>query len=487
MSKSTLPRIAFCTTCKGRAHHLAKTLPQNMRNNADYPNAVFVVLDYNSTDGLQNMMRRDFSRQMAGGRLAYYHNPEPPHFRMTHAKNMAHRAGIAESADILVNLDADNLTGAGFATYIAEEFIRAGTAGDSIFMGTGNQRAEQKHGTPYGCYGRIVATKHAFLLVGGYDESEAFRRWSPDDKDFAARLTNLGFERHGIPRKFKSALSHSQESRLAGYAEAERRDLQSTFQEIMDGREGMTVVNNGRLGMGVVYRNFDPNPVIFDALPTRIFGIGMHKTATTSLAAAFGILGYDSAHWLSPKWAFRLHQEMESRGRSPTLEWHYALCDLPIPLHFEALDKAYPGSKFILTMRDEDRWVRSVGNHWQQRKKEWDRNGHSHKVHEALYGRTDFDEETFRKRYRAHNEAVIRHFMGRSGDLVIMHMDQGAGWRELCGFLGQPVPEQPYPREYVTPQPQWKPAAVVAAQRSVPPRPANTNLPAPKEKNARPG
>ncbi|MDE1901203.1 MAG: hypothetical protein KGI37_06115 [Alphaproteobacteria bacterium] len=497
MSKSTLPRIAFCTTCKGRAHHLAKTLPQNMRNNADYPNAVFVVLDYNSTDGLGDHMRRTFAAPMASGRLAYYHNPEPQQFHMAHAKNMAARAGIREGADVLVNLDADNLTGAGFASYVAEEFIRAHESEDAIFLRAGENHEGPGGGVstkmPQGCGGRIAITAHAFMLTGGYDEDEAFRRWSPDDKDFALRLTNLGFVRHGMPDRFKKAIGHSQDSRLAGYDMLDRQNMGEIFHSIMEGRQNMTVANNGRMGMGVVYKNFDPDPIMFDALPTRIFGVGMHKTATTSLAAALGILGYDTAHWESPRWAFRIHREMTAQGRSPMLERHYALCDLPMPLHFKALDNAYPGSKFILTTRDEEPWLQSVRNHWQRYRKKWDRDGYSHKIHEALYGRTDFDEDVFRARYRAHNEAVMKHFMGRPGDLVVMNMDREAGWPELCRLLGRAMPGQPYPRKFVTPQPepqpkpQWKPAAAVTVQRSVPPRPANTNLPAPKEKNVRPG
>lgn len=46
------------------------------------------------------------------------------------------------------------------------------------------------------------------------------------------------------------------------------------------------------------------------------------------------------------------------------LERHYALCDPPIPILYEKLDQAYPGSKFILTVRNEDKWLTSVRNHW---------------------------------------------------------------------------------------------------------------------------
>ena len=41
--------IVFCTTCRGRADHVEKTLPQNL---ADNPNSKFVLLDYNSQDNL---------------------------------------------------------------------------------------------------------------------------------------------------------------------------------------------------------------------------------------------------------------------------------------------------------------------------------------------------------------------------------------------------------------------------------------------------
>jgi hypothetical protein len=65
-----------------------------------------------------------------------------------------------------------------------------------------------------------------------------------------------------------------------------------------------------------VYRNFDPTPIHLNPLPTRIFGIGFHKTATNSLNAALKILGYDSAHWESGAWAKAIWKEMTGSGRS---------------------------------------------------------------------------------------------------------------------------------------------------------------------------
>lgn len=76
---------------------------------------------------------------------------------------------------------------------------------------------------------------------------------------------------------------------------------------------------------------------------------------------------------------------------------------------------------------------------------QWDTDPFSHRVHQILYGRTDFDSLVFLERYRRHNREVMDYFKDRPSDLLVMDMDDGAGWPELCGFLGVPVPAEPYP------------------------------------------
>ena len=52
-------KIAFCTTCKNRTQHLEKTLPQNLADNADFKDCVFIVLDYDSRDHLLQFLREN--------------------------------------------------------------------------------------------------------------------------------------------------------------------------------------------------------------------------------------------------------------------------------------------------------------------------------------------------------------------------------------------------------------------------------------------
>jgi hypothetical protein len=222
-----------------------------------------------------------------------------------------------------------------------------------------------------------------------------------------------------------------------------------------------TVVNFGHLGEGIVFRNFDfSRPITMGPIPTRIFGIGMHKTATTSLNKALRMLGIESAHWKSAHWAKAIWEEMGAsvldrfRPGSLTVDRSYAISDLPMPLLYEKLDKAYPGSKFILTIRDETEWLESVRRHWSREhnpfRGAWDTDPFTHRVHKLLYGRKDFDAETFLNRYRRHNAEVLDYFQDRPNDLLIMDMTQGDGWPELCAFLGKPIPAAPYPHAFKT-------------------------------------
>jgi hypothetical protein len=175
----------------------------------------------------------------------------------------------------------------------------------------------------------------------------------------------------------------------------------------------------------------------------------MHKTGTTSLHHAFQILGLKSAHWQTAPWAKHVWREATQNGRSPTLEKFYCVCDVPITILYRELDQAYPGSKFILTVRDEWAWLKSVANHWDparnQYRWQWDHDVFTHRLHNLIYGRKDFDPTTMLNRYRQHNADVLEYFASRPQDLLVLDLDKGQGWPELCRFLEMPAPNVPYP------------------------------------------
>jgi hypothetical protein len=419
------------TTCKNREQHLKVTLPQNL---ADNPQALFVVLNYGSERDLIEYLESEQRGPIETGRLVLYSHFENPVFRMAHAKNMAHRLAIGEGADILVNLDADNFAGPGFAGYVERQFTRYGPG---MFM---SARMVPKK-MVRGINGRIAVSAKDFLKSGGYDEVKFNGGWSSEDKDYNWRLRLLGYRDVVISPFYLTAVPHNDRIRFQQYPH-----MRPIAGDLPINPNTVTrIANNGAIGCGAVFRNFDfATPIEIAPIPTRIFGIGLHKTATSSLHAALEILGYESFHWNPPEHARAIWREINyPPWYSPTLERYYALSDLPIPLLYPKLDRAYPGSKFILTIRDEGKWLTSVEQHFAKQRPTEDT--FTNIIHERLYGQRTFDRDVFLSRYRRHNAEVSEYFRDRPNDLLVMDMDGGAGWDELCVFLANPVPAGPYP------------------------------------------
>lgn len=115
-----------------------------------------------------------------------------------------------------------------------------------------------------------------------------------------------------------------------------------------------------------------------------------------------------------------------------------AFQDNPWPIIFKQMDQAYPGSKFILTLREQSLWLESAVRHFGEKEtsmRKWIYGVGSPKGHEDIYIR----------RYATHNHDVLEYFKERPGDLLVMDFSQGDGWAQLCSFLERPVPTTPFP------------------------------------------
>ena len=440
-SDSTLPRIAFCTTVRGRAFHLKETLPRNLADHS-YPNVVFVVLDYSSQDDLIPYLKANHTVDIDSGRLVVYSFPNAAKFHLSHAKNMAMRCGILERADLLCQMDADNHGAPGFSQFIVDTFREPGIVPGIFAIPDYAYIKSLPHGEGRpvrGYAGRLVCWAQTFIKMGGY--SEEFEHWGSEDICTNFRLQRAGYQIRHIPNHFLNAINHSSAVRFREYPAAQQFENDSQV-EILKARTN-TVVNYGNFGCGTVYRNFDPKPIELKPLPTRVLGVGFHKTGTTSLHEAFKTLGFDSLHWGQGE-APLIWYEMNALGRSKTLEQFYAISDNPMPLLYQQIDKSYPGSRFVLTVRDEVEWLQSVKKLWDPKYNKtrhlWDVYPISNVLHRALYGQTDFDPLVFLERYRRHNRDVIEYFKDRPDDLLVLDMDQPRGkMAALCKFLGRPV------------------------------------------------
>lgn len=171
----------------------------------------------------------------------------------------------------------------------------------------------------------------------------------------------------------------------------------------------------------------------------KVFGIGFHKTGTSTLGRAMELLGYEVC---GVRWDLAEPLLRGERGPVWELSDRYdAFQDNPWPLLFRELDERYPGSKFILTWREEDRWIRSVVDHLgknSNRMREW--------VYDGV-GVPKGNEEHYLDRYRRHNEAVKEHFHERPDHLLLLNFEKGEGWEKLAPFLGHSLPQLPFPHE----------------------------------------
>jgi len=170
-------KIAFCITCMNRLNHLQQTLEKNILDNYLMGQVEFVLLDYNSKDGLEEWVHNNMWKYIDEGILVYYRTTESEHYLRSHSRNMAFRLA---NATILCNLDADNFLGKGFADFMLQEFSRYG---NTFF--TNNYSVRDT-------FGRFCVRTEDFILIRGYNE--ALQGYGYEDADIFNRLRNKGLK-----------------------------------------------------------------------------------------------------------------------------------------------------------------------------------------------------------------------------------------------------------------------------------------------------
>ena len=170
----------------------------------------------------------------------------------------------------------------------------------------------------------------------------------------------------------------------------------------------------------------------------KVFCIGFQKTGTTSLYAALTMLGYKTAAVVGRDLSAEELRDKALDLCMKAAKEHDAAQDMPWPIFFRELDAEFPDSKFILTIRDSDKWFASLEGHF------GDEPG---AMQEFVYGEASpaGNRDRYVSVYEEHERAVRIHFKDRPDDLLVMDLEAGDGWDALCGFLGAPAPDAPFP------------------------------------------
>jgi len=233
--------ISICTTAMDRLEDVQKTLEKNIQDNASYPDIEFVLLDYNSKDGLSKWIKARMMGYIEDGILNYYRTEEPKYYSMAHSRNLAFRLARGQ---IVNNVDADSFTCPGFAGYINK---LANQIPDKCIFAKGRRMIR----------GRLGFYKDEFInSLGGYDES--FEGYGHDDHDIVHRAWGLGFKMAWFGSKYFSK-TESPKHQTSNYKDknwkyTEMRNKTLSFLNIALGkfRANMGVP----WGTGTVVKNF---------------------------------------------------------------------------------------------------------------------------------------------------------------------------------------------------------------------------------------
>ena len=184
----------------------------------------------------------------------------------------------------------------------------------------------------------------------------------------------------------------------------------------------------------------------------KVFGIGLTRTGTTTLVNMFKILGFNTKTH-----SYQLLLDWDNNNMKPlydAVDNHTALGSIPWCLVYKEMDKKYPNSKFILTVRnDDERWFNSQLN--MSLMLHPDKSNPNDiirdRIRVAKYNRPIFKynypmdhKQHYLDVYHKHNDDVQKYFKGKNNLLTIC-FENGDGWEEVCEFLDVDVPNVQLP------------------------------------------
>ena len=196
---------------------------------------------------------------------------------------------------------------------------------------------------------------------------------------------------------------------------------------------------------------------------TKVFCVGSGRTGTTSLASFFDTLGYRVGAQHKGEALLRRWAEGDYAPIVTLAETADFFQDLPFncPQTFQAMDTAFPGSKFILTWRQPDEWYRSlttfhtalVGKGHLPTAEELNEFSYIHTgwILEALrlvYGISQYDpynRDRLIRSYEQHGENVKAYFADRPQSLLTVTLAAPSAARKIVEFIGRRFSGQQLP------------------------------------------
>jgi len=126
---------------------------------------------------------------------------------------------------------------------------------------------------------------------------------------------------------------------------------------------------------------------------------------------------------------------------------------------YKKLDKRFPNSKFILTIREPNAWYNSFVRFLTPPGKSitditYKGGERNLRAHKEIWGVTGNSMEGFKESYinqfTLRNQEIQEYFKGRENDLLVIDITNGSNdrWDKICNFLHMPIQKNEFPHAH---------------------------------------
>ena len=195
----------------------------------------------------------------------------------------------------------------------------------------------------------------------------------------------------------------------------------------------------------------------------KIFCIGQNKTGTTSLLKAFQELRFIAARETESAKLLDAYLRKDFDRIIKFCRQAQVFEDVPfsLPETYKHLDKAYPNSKFILSVRSSsDQWYTSVVNFLSKlfgkgsiptiedlKNARYIEKGWVWKLFQEMYNTDEsdlFNKNRLIEKYEGQNKEVIEYF-GKRDCLLVLNLEEEGSYIKFCNFIGVESDKKSFP------------------------------------------
>ncbi|KAF8576304.1 hypothetical protein K439DRAFT_676858 [Ramaria rubella] len=193
----------------------------------------------------------------------------------------------------------------------------------------------------------------------------------------------------------------------------------------------------------------------------KVVCLGLGRTGTTSLRDALDMLGFGPCYHMSTivegggkdfaSWSKIGDGDTSNDYLNDILNGFASVADYPAAMYPAELFAAYPDAKYILTVRNPEKWEKSMKDTMLPVYAGLRALPSKNKLQEAAsrWGEVYLEQKYHRGRLRTHTQQELMDHNERVKSIIppekLLVYQVGEGWDRLIRFLGVPEPSVPFP------------------------------------------